>query len=504
MAVALPDVITGMLSPSAYPHAADDIELIQTHVSYVVLAGAYAYKVKKQLDLHFLDYSTLERRRSMCEEEVRLNRRLCAEAYLGVSPIVREGDRFLVDGAGEPVEYAVKMRRMSQERMLPQLIASGAATPDDIARVAHVVAAFHRDAETNDYIASFGGVETLRTNWQENFDQTEAQVGRTISLVERDAVRAYVARFLREDEALLAERATSGRVRDCHGDLRSDSIVIREDGSICVMDCIEFSDRIRFGDIASDMAFLAMDLEFRGRGDLADEFVAAYLGVTPDETAPLVLDYYRCYRAYVRGKVDGIESGETEVPDDERRAAAERARAYFALAHRYATPRFPRTLVLMVGLSGSGKSYVAAALAGRLGAALVSSDAIRASVAMGAATGPDLAYGAGAYTDDARARVYGELHRRAERHLALARSVILDATYLRRDDRRSARRQLRRVLVRRPPDDRAERDEGDPDPRDLRGGDALHLEKRQRNSVQSTRNPSIELSFFPSSEARAR
>lgn len=440
MSAPLPDVISGLLSSSAYSHAAENVELIQTHVSYVLLAGEFAYKVKKQLDLHFLDYSTLERRRLMCEEEVRLNRRLCPDAYLGVSRIVRSGDRFIVDGEGEAVEYAVKMRRMPHERMLPGLLVSSTATPADIARVAHVVSAFHRDAETNDYIAGFGGVETLRTNWQENFDQTEAQVGRTITPDERDAIRGYVKRFLHENDALVAERAASGRVRDCHGDLRSDSIVIRDDGSICVMDCIEFSDRIRFGDVASDVAFLAMDLEFRGRVGLADEFVAAYLGETPDETLPLVLDYYRCYRAYVRGKVEAIESDEPEVPDAERRAAAERARAYFALAHRYATVRYPRTLVMMIGLSGSGKSYVAAALAGRLGAAHVSSDAVRSSVPAGAPTTPDLPYGAGGYAEAARARVYDELHRRAERHLELGRSVVLDATYMRREDRIAARR----------------------------------------------------------------
>ncbi len=440
MPAPLPDVIAGLLAPSAYPHPADDVELIQTHVSYVLLAGEFAYKVKKQLDLHFLDYSTLERRHLMCEEEVRLNRRLCADAYLGVSRIVKAGDGFVVDGEGEAVEYAVKMRRMPQERMLPQLIARGAVTPGDIARVAHVVATFHRDAETSGYIASFGGVDTLRTNWRENFDQTEAQVGRTISRVNRDAIRSYVEHFLSDDGALFEERAASGRVRDCHGDLRSDSIVIGDDGSICIMDCIEFNDRIRYGDVASDVAFLAMDLEFRGRADLADEFVAAYLGEAPDETLPLVLDFYRCYRAYVRGKVDAIESDEPEVPEAERRRAAERARAYFALARRYATTHYPRTLVTMAGLSGSGKSYVAAALAGRMSAAHVSSDAVRASVATGVATGPDLPYGAGGYADEARSLVYDELHRRAAQHLALGRSVVLDATHIRRADRVAARR----------------------------------------------------------------
>lgn len=436
----IPDVIAGMLSPSAYLHPAADIDLIQTHVSYVILAGEFAYKIKKPLDLHFLDYSTLDRRRLMCEEEVRLNRRLCPDAYLGVSRIVRAGDRIIVDGDGAAIEYAVRMRRMPHDRMLPQLMARGDTTSGDIAGVAHVVAAFHRDAGTNDDIAAFGRIETLAANWRENFDQTDAQVGRTIGAVERDSIRAYVDGFLRENEPLFAERAATGRVRDCHGDLRSDSIVIHEDGSICVMDCIEFNDRIRHGDVASDVAFLAMDLEFRGRADLADEFVAAYLAETPDETLPLVLNFYRCYRAYVRGKVEGIESGELEVPDDERRAAAGRARAYFALAHRYATERYQCALVMMFGLAGSGKSYVAAALAGRIGAVHISSDAVRGGVVAGYPSGPGVAYGTGAYDAESRALVYDELHRRAAAHLAFGRPVVLDATYMRRTDRLGAQR----------------------------------------------------------------
>lgn len=440
MPAPLPDVIAGLLSPAAYPHAVDAVELLQTHISYVLLAGDFAYKIKKPLDLHFLDYSTLDRRRRMCEEEVRLNRRLCSDAYLGVVGIVRVDGRYVVDVRGEPVEYAVKMRRMPRERMLPEMLARGDVQAADVARVARVVAAFHRAADTNDYIAAFGRVGTLRTNWQENFDQTEAQVSRTIDAAERDGIRAYVDRFLRGNEALFDARAASGRVRDCHGDLRSDSIVIREDGSICVMDCIEFSDRIRFGDVASDLAFLAMDFDFRGRADLADELVAAYLGEAPDETLPLVLNFYRCYRAYVRGKVDGIESAEAEVPDGERAAAASRARSYFALAHRYASIGYPLTLLMMTGLSASGKSYLAAALAGRVGAAHLSSDVVRPAIAEGAAPRPGAAYGAGGYDAAARARVYDELHRRAAEHLALGRCVVLDATYISAANRAAARR----------------------------------------------------------------
>ncbi len=441
MTAPLPDVIEGLLLPSAYDHPVERVELIQTHISYVLLAGDFAYKVKKPLDLHFLDYSTLERRRLMCEEEVRLNRRLCAEAYLGVSTIVRHGDAYRIGGPGEAVEYAVKMNRMPQERMLPQLLARGEATQTHVRMLARRIAAFHRDAATDERIARFGSVEMLQSIWEENFDQTASHVGDTITATQRDGIRAYVERFLRDNGALIDERARAGRIRDCHGDLRSDAVVIHEGGAICVMDCIEFSDRIRCSDVASDVGFLAMDFEFRGRSDLADELLAAYLGEAPDATLPLVLDFYRCHRAYVRGKVDGMQLDEPEVPEEQRLAARERAQAYFALAHRYAMARHPHTLVMMIGLSGSGKSYVADAIACRIGAAVVSSDVVRrerASEEMPSRLG--LPYGAGAYSAAARAGVYAEMHRRAARHLDLGRSVVFDATHISRSDRLAARR----------------------------------------------------------------
>ena len=444
MTAPLPDVIEGLLLPSAYDHPVERVELIQTHISYVLLAGAFAYKVKKPLDLHFLDYSTLERRRLMCEEEVRLNRRLCAEAYVGVPAIVRDGDAYRIGGPGEAVEYAVKMHRMPRERMLPDLLARGEATQTHVRSLARRIAAFHRDAATDDRITRFGSVETLQSIWEENFEQTESHVGDTITAAQRDGIRAYVERFLRNNAALIDERARAGRIRDCHGDLRADAVVIHEDGSICVMDCIEFSDRIRCSDVASDIGFLAMDFEFRGRADLADELLAAYLGEAPDATLPLVLDLYRCHRAYVRGKVDGMQLDEPEVPEEQRRTARARAQAYFSLAHRYATASYPRTLVMMIGLSGSGKSYVADAIACRIGAAVVSSDVVRRETeAVEAPPRPGVPYSSGGYSPEARARVYDEMHRQTALHLAQGRSVVLDATHISRGDRLAARRLAR-------------------------------------------------------------
>jgi hypothetical protein len=438
----LPDVIRALLDPAAYDHGAPRIELIQTHISYVLLAGDFAYKIKKPLDLGFLDYSTLARRKFLCEEEVRLNRRLCSGVYLGVVPIVLGGaSGYRIAAVGDAVEYAVKMRRVPADRMMPVLLDHGAVTPVAIRAIAHTMAEFHRASAADAALARFGRVDAVRRNIQDNFDQTGRFIGRTISREQYDAVTAYVEAFLRDRRALIDRRAGEGRVRDCHGDLRSDSIVIREDGQICVMDCIEFSDRLRFGDVADDMAFLSMDLEFRGRRDLADELAAAYLGEANDETLPLVWSLYRCYRAYVRGKVDSLLLDEPEVPDDERKRARVRATAYFDLAYRYATQSYPQTLVMMIGLSGTGKSYVAGALAARIGAALLRSDVVRKQAAgIDPATPMREALDTGIYADAARASVYPLMHGRARDYLARGHSVVLDATYISRSNRDAARR----------------------------------------------------------------
>lgn len=440
MSAELPSLIRALLDPRAYDHAAANIELIQTHISYVLLAGEFAYKIKKPVDLKFLDYSTLEKRKHMCEEEVRLNRRLCVEVYLSVVGVAAAGDGYRIATDGDPVEYAVKMRRVPARLMMPARLERDEIAPDHVRAIARKMAGFHLASEADDRIADFGRPAAIRLNWEENFAQAAPYVGRTLTASQHEALRGYVERFLREQAELLKARADQGCVRDCHGDLRADAIVIDDDGEICIMDCIEFNDRIRFGDVAGDIAFLAMDLEYRGRGDLADELVAAYLGVTNDEMLPLVLDFYRCYRAYIRGKVESLLLDEPEVTAYAKADAIRRARRYFALALGYATTAHPPVLVMMVGLSGTGKSHVAGALAARTGAALLRSDVVRKQL-LGVATDDPMRAdpGGGIYSGAARADVYGAMHQRAADHLARGRSAILDATYINRSNRDAAR-----------------------------------------------------------------
>jgi aminoglycoside phosphotransferase family enzyme/predicted kinase len=433
-----PDVVRALLSPAAYDHAVDGpIELIQTHISYVLLAGVYAYKIKKPLDLGFLDYSTLEKRRRMCEEEVRLNRRLCADVYLGVVSIVRQPDGDIrVGEEAETVEYAVKMRRVPPDRMMPALLDRHAVGPSDMRALGRMLADFHRHATADERIAAYGGIDAIRLNWDENFAQLRPGVGVVVSEREVEELRAYVTETLSRRAWLFERRAADGRVRDCHGDLRADAVVIDEDGTMCVMDCIEFSDRIRYGDVASDIGFLAMDLDDRGRSDLSDELIGAYAGITRDESLPLLLAFYKCYRAVVRAKVETIVMRDAGIPTDQRDLARSRAQAYVSLALAYARPRRRTSLVMMVGLTGSGKSHVANALAGRAGFAVVSTDAVRDELtARGAGATP---FGAGRYDDASRAAAYETMRKRAADFLAQGESVILDATHITRSERRRA------------------------------------------------------------------
>lgn len=438
-----------MLSPLAYPHPVGGVELIQTHISYVLLAGDFAYKIKKPLNLGFLDYSTLEKRRRFCEEEVRLNRRLCGDTYLGIIPVTHDPVRgYRFGGEGEPVEWAVQMRRLPADRAMPALLARGEIDFEMTRAIAHRLAEFHLSAETNDYIASFGSVDAVMVNWRENFEQTASYIGRTITREQWERVKAYVESFVERERPLFERRVAEGRSRDCHGDLRAEAIVFRDD-DVCIYDCIEFNDRIRYGDVASDVAFLAMDLDFRGRPDLADDLLGLYLNVTQDSTLPLVLNFYRCYRAFVRGKVDGFQIDQPEVGARQRAAAGRRAQRYFRLAEAYASQRTPRVLTVVAGLSGVGKSFVAYALASRLGALVISSDVTRKRLAGVSPTEAHLEpWGQGIYGPELTERTYGAMLDEADALLAQGRTVVLDATFLRRSHRDAARDLARRRRAR--------------------------------------------------------
>jgi len=270
----LPAYVAGLLRQDAFDHAAADVEIHGTHISWVILAGSHAYKIKKPVKLGFVDFSTLELRAADYEDEVRLNRRLCPDAYLGVVQIVEQAGAYRIGGSGTPVEPAVHMRRLSADGMLPGLVARGEADPSLFKRIARHLARFHATAATGPGVDEFGSLATVRSNWDENFQQTESFVGRTLAAERRDTIRTFVNRFVEEHADLFEQRLADGRVRDGHGDLHLDSICV-EGRRLYLFDCIEFAPRFRCADVAAEVAFLAMDLDHNGRADLAGGRVVA-------------------------------------------------------------------------------------------------------------------------------------------------------------------------------------------------------------------------------------
>ncbi len=328
----LPSVVEALLNPQAYPHKPRKIELVQTQMSFVLLAGEYVYKVKKPVNLGYLDYTTLERRHFFCRQEVELNRRLCPDAYLGVVPIVEEG-ALCMEGQGKAIEYAVKMRQLPQDRMMDVLLPRGQVTPEMVARVAEKLVNFHQRAETNEEIAVFGRLDVIRHNCDENFAQTEKYIGLTIFRAKYERIRGYTDDFIKSNAGLFEKRVREGRIRDCHGDLHAAHVCFTDD--ICIYDCIEFNDRFRYCDVASEIAFLAMDLDRYQQAGLSRHLVNTYVGLSHDEELLKLLNFYKCYRAYVRGKVDSFKLDDPYIPEAEKAKVLTAARAYFQLAESY-------------------------------------------------------------------------------------------------------------------------------------------------------------------------
>jgi uncharacterized protein len=421
---AQPKLIADLLDPRAYTHAATDLRLHETHSSWVVLAGPYAYKLKKPVDLGFLNFTTLELRRADCEEEVRLNRRFSPDVYLGVVEITERDGRYRVGGATGSGEPAVWMRRLPEAGMLPNLLAAGDVDTRLARRIGRKLASFHASAATGPGVDEHGSLSTVVANWKENFVQMEPFVGRTVTSEINDFIRAYVDQFLGKQKVLFERRVATGRIRDGHGDLHAASICV-ENGQIRLFDSLQFAPRFRCADVAAEVAFLAMDFEHHGRADLAWAFVDEYVSASSDEELRQLLDFYACYRAYVRGKVRSLRLTQTDQP----RIVSD-ASAYFELAWAHAGG-FPQPyLVVAMGLPASGKTTLANGLAQRLGIVHVSSDVVRKTTAGVRPTDyRGAAFGQGIYGQATTQRTYAALRRHAARWLRRGRSVVLDATF---------------------------------------------------------------------------
>ncbi len=425
----LPPWVEDLLRPEAYPHQPQKIDLVQTHISYVFLADDLVYKIKKPVNFGFLDFTTLEKRHFYCQREVELNRRLAEEIYLGVVSVVRGSQGYQLEGKGEPVEWAVKMRRMPEEGMMARLLAEGRLNEHHLDLLVKTLVPFYQRAATGPEVNQYGSLETISFNVEENFSQTKDFVGKALSLRRYQHIVSWSRQFMAQKKELFQQRIEQGYIRDGHGDLYSANICFDEPRErVYVFDCIEFNDRFRCGDVAQDLAFLAMDLDFHGFEHWSRYFIERYMDLSGDQGLYALLDFYKCYRAYVRGKIGCFTWASAEVPEEVRKENLKQAQRYFDLAFRYAQGR-PLLLVFM-GLSGTGKSTLARKLAQTLLANYYNSDVVRKEL-LGISPEEHRyePFGQGIYRPEITEKTYEALAEYAARDLQRGRDVILDATY---------------------------------------------------------------------------
>ena len=329
----LPDFILALLQPEIYTHRAENIKLVQTHISFVLLAGGFVYKFKKPVDFGFLDFSSLEKRRYCCEQELLLNRRLCPDIYLDLVTITREGEGYALNGSGDVVEYGVKMVRMPEDKMMVNLIRDGKVGREQIEALVDVLVPFYQQAENNTEINSYGTARSVAVNVLENFEQTEGFVGDgALSREQFTGISDWSKNFLSRED-LFEQRIKGGYIRDCHGDLYSANICLTD--KVYIYDCIEFNRRFRYCDVAGDIAFLAMDLDFHGLRELSDYCIEQFSERSGDRGIKDMLNFYKCYRAYVRGKIGLFTAADPAVDEAVKTSSLEAAARYFTLAESY-------------------------------------------------------------------------------------------------------------------------------------------------------------------------
>jgi uncharacterized protein len=418
------------------------MELRETHISNVFLSEHTVYKVKKPVDLGFLDFSSLQARKRYCEAEVQLNRRLAEGVYRGVRAVARDArgvHHIVAADGGEPapdqiVEYAVEMRRLRDADAADALLRAGKLDAADLARIAERLAQFHAAARCDAQTARFGDCAVIAQNVAENFEQTRDSAPQFLSAEGIAAIERWQRGFLEREHTRFEARVQAQRIRDGHGDLRLEHCYLGADGSVQIIDCIEFNERFRYGDVCADVAFLAMDLSWHERPDLSESFLASYARAAGDYDLYSVVDFYESYRAYVRGKVSSLSAEGSE------RARAS-ARKYYQLAEACSRETLDKPRLYAVGgIIASGKSTLARQLAGLIHAPVLEADLTRKQLAGLDPHTPwrDAAF-AGHYGPEQTEAVYQELLRRAAVIVRSGRSAIIDASFRARAQREAAR-----------------------------------------------------------------
>ena len=432
-----------VLTNAAYPNVVGSVEVVQTHLSTVFLTENFVFKFKKNIDLGFADFRTLRARRRFCHAELRLNSRLAPAVYLAVLPLRVNSGCYQFAAEGRVVDYTVVMKRLPAASMLDARLKAGLVTQKDMEALAQRLVRFHRGLRASASRAHYGGPAAWAYNWKENFEQVAPLLGKVLNQKDYQVLLESTLRFLLRNQQPLQERMHRGFIRNGHGDLRCEHICMTDPFQI--IDCVEFSERFRYGDVANDLAFLLMDLTARNQLSLARELLQHTLRLSGDKGMLRVLPFYLCYRAFVRGKVLGMRLLNRNISFQERRIATRQARNYFKLAMVFHRQMQAPLLMIMAGTMGSGKSHLAERLAKKTGAELFQSDSVRKTLALEHAPNllelsPRESFGAGLYSKDWIDRAYDALLEKAAVALAGGKSVILDATFSNKAHRIQAER----------------------------------------------------------------
>ncbi|OEO27592.1 hypothetical protein AX279_01440 [Pseudomonas sp. J237] len=427
-------LIAALQNPAIFPHPVEAFEVVETHISWVILTGEYAYKIKKAVNFGFLDFTELSAREHFCNEELRLNQRLAKDLYLQVLPITGSVEAPQLNGEGEPIEYVLQMRQFPQSQLLGELQARGELGTEHIDALAKIIADFHLSAPRVPQDHELGTAEAAMAPVMQNFEQARAMLTDKADLEQLDALQAWAESSYERLKPLLASRKADGFIRECHGDVHLGNATVFN-GQVTLFDCIEFNEPFRLTDITADAAFLAMDLEDRGLKCLARRFVNGWLEHTGDYAALELMNFYKAYRAMVRGKVSLFRLGQ-EQSAVERAVILRQYRRYAALAESYsAIPS--RFMAITHGVSAVGKSQVAMRLVEAMGAIRLRSDVERKRL-FGEQQADGNALDSGIYTADASAATYAHLHKLASAALHAGYPVVVDATYLKQAQRQAA------------------------------------------------------------------
>ncbi len=425
-------LIKNLLQNARWPHPVSRIEVVETHISTVLLTGDYAYKIKKPVDFGFLDFTRLEDRRFYCEEEIRLNKRLAPTIYLEAVAITGTLENPQIGGEGEAIEYAVKMRQFDQSRLLDKLLAEKKVDADIIDKLADQIAHFHETIPCAAPESEFGKPEKMFFPMQQNFDQLRPLITDSQQQAQLQRLEQWTKDRYEQLHATLAERKQNGFIRECHGDMHLGNITL-EDHDIVIFDGIEFNDDFRWIDVISEIAFITMDLTDRGAGHFAQRLLNRYLENTGDYAGLQLLRFYQVYRAMVRAKVASLRLSQPGLGEEERQRILQQYQSYADLAEQFTRPGKP-ALYLMYGLSGSGKSSVSGELVEELGAIRIRSDKERKRL-FGESAAEKGALNAGIYRPEATEKTYQRLLDLAAVIIESGFPVVVDATFLKQAQR---------------------------------------------------------------------